>query len=258
MKHFTKFALAAAFSLPFALSLSGCPGDGSGDDEAGPSGNFCLHTCTADTDCTVGGMDLGLTCQSGTCTGEDAGGCTSNDECIAQLSGWTMACTSGGGECDALMQVCVDVGGGEGLCATPPSDVITCDSFGFMDYETTDIEGAPVTVCANANAECNADGVCFSPCQSDDDCMADSAPVCNTGTGLCECSTDADCATIGDSAASVCNNGTCGCGVDQDCVDSAQAFGDVCYDGFCGCSGDEVCADVPNSFDGGQISCRSI
>lgn len=218
-------------------------------------GGFCIHQCMADADCLVDGQDIGLTCQDNLCTG-DSSGCTDNAECVAQFSGWTMPCTAGGGECDQLMQVCVAAGGG-GLCATPPSDFFMCDVVpGWSEIEVTDIDGNPVTVCGNANAECNDQGFCFSPCQSDADCPSEAYPVCDTNSGLCGCSSDADCATLGQPQLSVCNAGVCGCGSDQHCVDGN--FGDVCNDGSCGCSGDAACANIENNFDGGMISCVNL
>jgi hypothetical protein len=263
-----------ALTLGLLLPLAGCPADdGTGNEEVGESetadttpdtaddptmdggDNFCAHQCSADADCMVGGTDVGLTCQDSFCAGS-ASGCTNNDECVAQFSGWTTACTSGGGECDALGQVCVAAG----LCATPPSDFFMCDTVpGWSEIETTDIDGAAVTVCGNANAECNSEGFCFSPCQADADCMALSAatPICDTNTGLCGCGDDSHCATLNSPANSVCNDGACGCGSDQNCVDGS--VGDVCTtSGFCGCSGDMACSGVMNTFDGGMISCVAI
>ena len=293
MKKLSQLALAFAFLAP----LTGCPGDDSGSDTdntnntegatdtpatdgetdtpgetddppatdgeddtstgGGPSGGFCIHQCEGDGDCTIEGMDVGLTCQDGFCAGEPVEGCTSDDECIAQLSGWEFGppCTAGGGECEAAMQVCLDVGG-EGHCVSAPSEFFMCETAMLDEIETTDIDGNMVTVCGNAGAACGDDGFCFSPCQSDDDCASEAFPVCNTDTGSCECGEDAHCATLGNEGTSVCNGGVCGCGEDQNCVDGGQ--GDVCNDGFCGCSGDMACADVENTFDGGMISCVEV
>ncbi|KIG12648.1 Endo-1,4-beta-xylanase A precursor [Enhygromyxa salina] len=269
MTRYPPFLLPLALLLP----LAGCPGDdGAGDSNTtdggtaetsadtntdpteGPDGMFCAHQCSADADCLVGGMDIGLTCQGSFCSGDAPDGCTDNAECIAQFSGWMTPCTSGGGECDALSQLCVQ-GPDGGLCATPPSDFFMCDSVpGFSEIEVPDIDGTTVTVCGNANAQCGADAVCFSPCQSDADCSSAAYPVCDVGTGTCGCSADTDCATLGIPHLSVCSDGLCGCGEDQQCVDGDA--GDVCNpSGLCGCSGDAACANVTNSFDGGMISC---
>ncbi len=222
----------------------------------GGNGGFCGHQCEADGDCTIDGMDIGLTCVENFCTGEDVEGCATDEECIATLSGWEagMACTAGGGECEALMQVCLDVGG-EGHCATAPSEFFACADAMFDEIETQDIDGNDVTVCGNANAACDEDGFCFSPCQSDDDCVSEAFPICNTDTGFCDCGENADCETIGDPAFSACgSDGSCGCGSDQNCIDGE--VGDVCdADGFCGCTNDMACENVENSFDGGSIAC---
>jgi hypothetical protein len=275
------------FSLSLVLPLAGCPsdptadettftstgteagdgdgdtgdgdgdtgdGDGDGDGDPGDGDSFCAHQCMTDDDCLAMGQDLGLTCQDSVCTGDASSGCTGDAECVALLSGWSMPCTAGGGECDGLGQVCVQADGG-GLCATPPSEFFMCNTVpGWAELEVPDIDGALVIVCGNGNAVCSDENFCFSPCQADTDCAAPSAPICDTNTGFCGCGSDADCATIGQPHLSVCNAGTCGCGDDQQCIDGNA--GDVCTgDGFCGCSGDGACANVPNSFDGGMISC---
>jgi hypothetical protein len=265
--RYTNFALGLALLLP----LTGCPSDDGTADEVGTTAgttagdtgdettgdgddNVCAHQCTADADCMVDGQDFGLTCQDSFCASSSAS-CTGNPECVAQFSGWTMPCTAGGGECDALGQVCVT----DGVCATPPSDFFTCDTVpGWTEIETTDIDGAPVTVCGNPNAECHGEGYCFVPCQADADCTLAAYPVCDTGTGTCKCGSDADCATNGEPSQSVCTaDGFCGCSDDQACVDAGS--GDVCTgSGFCGCSGDAACAGVNNTYDGGMISCVMI
>ena len=234
------------------------PATDDGATESGdPIGGACVHQCTGDQDCLIGGKDVGLTCVEDFCTGETPDPCKSDDECIALFSGWSggIACTAGGGECEAAMQVCLDVGG-EGHCAAAPSEFFACADAMLDEIDTTDIDGNDVTVCGNAGAACGDDGVCFDACASDDDCAAESAPVCNTGTGLCECGTDADCETLGQPHLSVCNGGTCGCGEDQHCVDGNA--GDVCGDGLCGCSGAEACANVANNFDGGEVRCVNL
>ncbi len=255
-----------------ATATGGATGDPTGDptmgsgadetstpDSGGPSGGFCVHQCEVDGDCTVAGADIGLTCTDGFCQGE--GGkvetCSDDEACIAQLSGWEFgaACTAGGGECEPSMGACLDVGG-EGHCALAPSEFFACADSGFDEIQTTDIDGAMVTVCGDSNAACGDDGFCFSPCAEDADCAAPSATTCNTNTGFCECASDDDCATLESSNLSSCNAGVCGCGEDQDCVDGGA--GDVCNSGSCGCSGDAACGDVVNSFDGGMINCVEL
>jgi hypothetical protein len=227
-------------------------GDGDGDPTGDPEGSYCVHQCSSDADCELDGQDQGYTCVDNVCTYDAPDPCTGNEECVALFSGWQTACTSGGGECDDLGQVCITTDEG-GLCATPPSDFIDCATLLMEEIEVPDIDGNLVTVCARTHAECHADGYCFLPCQGTADCPSAAYPICNVSTGVCECGQDADCATLGLPANSVCNAGTCGCGSDQNCVDGA--LGDVCNEGFCGCSGDMACEGVSNPYDGGMISC---
>lgn len=184
-----------------------------GDDDGGAM--VCQHTCAADADCTIGGADIGFTCQGGSCAGEAGDACTENAECVATLSGWVVPCAAAA---DCPGQVCVDVGGGEGACATEPSDFFMCDSVpGFSELMVDDIDGNAVTVCGNGNAECQ-DGACFSPCQSDDDCFA-GALTCNAD-GTCGCSSDDQCAAIPMAGLDTCEGGSCiaTCAADRDCT----------------------------------------
>jgi len=219
----------------------------------GPTESYCAHQCSSDADCLVNGQDLGLSCEASTCTSEVTTSCTNDEECVALLSGWSMPCTSGGGECDPLGQLCVQTSAG-GRCATPPSDFFMCDLINFAEVMIPDIDGQLVTVCAQTNAECSAQNYCFSPCHADADCASAAYPICNTNTGLCGCGSDSDCATIGQPQLSSCNAGLCGCASDQQCVEGNA--GDLCTSaGFCGCTDDAACANVTNSYDGGMIVC---
>ncbi len=235
-----------------AVPTTGTASDTTSD--TGDAGSFCSHQCAVDMDCQIGGLDVGLTCQSNLCVFADEDLSCTNDECVALFSVWETPCTSGGGECDGLGQRCVKVDDG-GACATMPSDMVSCDeSPGFVELEVPDIDGNLVTVCGFPTAECHEDGFCFSPCNSDDDCLTLAYPICDTGTGFCQCGTDADCATIGSPNLSACVAGTCGCGADQQCVDGG--VGDVCNaDGTCGCSDNAACSSLVNGFDGGAIAC---
>lgn len=248
---------------------AGTSGSGSGSAGTGGTGNsgtgntgggggmYCIPQCTMDSDCTVMGNDIGLTCQNSICTAS-TGACTSDDECVATLSGWSSypACTAQT-DCDATMMVCVDVGGGDGHCVTGPDSPGGCAA-PFSAVMATAIDGSSTMACGNASAACNTDsGVCFSACASDSDCTTMGYPHCNTDTRLCECSADTDCAMLGQTYSSVCNNGVCGCGADADC--SGSPGGDVCTgDGVCGCSGDAACANFTNPYDGGTVSCTSL
>lgn len=218
-------------------------------DETGdpaPPAAFCTHQCTSPDDCTISGTDFGYTCDDGMCNGWQ---CTTDDGCIAEASGWTVPCTSGGGECDAAMQICIDFDG-QGLCALPAA-VVDCGPSGLQQIEVTDIDGATVEVCGRL-AECGDDGSCFSRC-SPGSCLQAGFPSCNMDTGRCECTGDSDCASIGIDHLAVCIDGACGCSEDIQCASSD--LGDTCFAGTCGCSGDDACGDVDQQYDGGAVAC---
>ena len=224
-------------------------------DTAGEDNDYCVHQCEADDDCLINGMDAGLSCVDSFCLADTDVSCTTDDECVALLSGWSSGapCTSGGGECEAAMQICLDIEG-EGHCALAPSDFIECADAGMEEIPTTDIDGAPVVVCGRPEAACHPDAYCFLPCASDLDCSSAAYPACNPTTGLCECSSDADCQTIGSPQFGTCNQGICGCSSDGDCL--AAGVGDICNSfGACGCTDDAACSGVDNPYDGGMVEC---
>lgn len=84
------------------------------------------------------------------------------------------------------------------------------------------------------------DGSCFNPCESDDDCSFKHEPICDVNTGLCVCSSDADCQAEPSFNVPICIDGQCGCASDADCVGDSV---DRCYEGTCGCSLSAVCTD---------------
>ncbi|MEZ4452846.1 MAG: hypothetical protein R3B09_25515 [Nannocystaceae bacterium] len=213
----------------------------------GGDASFCQEACASDDDCTINGADLGFTCQDGRCAGESSG-CAGDDECVAQYSGWAIEC---GSQMECPGQVCIDIGGGDGRCATAPSDILSCDTLLLEEAMYPPIEGGePLTVCAQTAAQCS-DGACRLNCTSDASCLSPSAPVCNTNTGDCECATDDHCADV--PGASVCVEGQCRCASDADCEDVDN--GDVCQDGACGCSSVRACGGDP-AFDGTMLVCE--
>jgi hypothetical protein len=231
----------------------GDPGDGDGDP--GDGDGYCVHQCTSDADCTISGMNVGLTCIDSVCSGEVTSPCANDDECIARLSGWAsgVVCTSGATECTLPLQLCLDIDG-VGHCATGPSDLLDCAQILQDEIETVDIDGNPVVACGYANAACDADGVCTLPCASDGDCISPAYPHCDVDSGLCQCATDMECQTSGQPQSSVCNEGSCGCTDDQQCIDGNS--GDTCTaQGYCGCSNDMACASTVNNYDGGAYVC---
>lgn len=202
-------------------------GDDAADDAADDGGGMaCMHTCSGDGDCTIAGTDAGLICQDSVCVNGNP--CTDDTACVAQLSGWSFSpCTMGGGECDATMQVCVDLGDGTGGCATPPSEFVTCDVLMQSEVMQTSLDdGSEVTVCGNTSGVCDTDtGYCSIPCVDDTTC---GTSVCNVETGVCQCDSDDDCG----------EEGTCNVA-----------------DGTCSVPGCMEDADCENPFDGGTISC---
>lgn len=213
----------------------------------------CIHTCMFDSDCNLGGAINDYTCVDGECTPPT---CESDEECVVLASGWLLGppCTPGGGECDPFetSKICLDVLG-EGHCVSAPSDFFECAEQFEVEIQTVDIDGNPVVVCGKDNAMC--DGVCKSPCLSDDYCFFDSSPICNVDTGLCGCGSDADCQTLDSPAFAVCTpDGRCGCTDDQQCIDEDR--GDVCTSaGICGCTNDMACREDPFPWSGGTHIC---
>ena len=98
-----------------------------------------------------------------------AEGCTDDAECVATFSGWITDCAAAA---DCPGQVCIDPEqDGTGKCATAPTaGVTTCDTFGQADFDTTDIDGVAVTVCANTRAACGSNGACELRCTEDTHC----------------------------------------------------------------------------------------
>lgn len=231
-------------------STTGTASDSDGTGSTGDGdGGFCQEQCMNDGDCTVSGVDSGFVCERGRCVGS-GDGCSGDDECVAQLSGWVVVCES---QIECPGQVCVDIGGGEGRCATAPSDVVPCETLLQEEAEYPPIEGGePLTVCAQTAAECR-DGACRLACTSDAACVSPSAPVCDVESGDCVCATDAHCEGV--PGASVCVEGRCQCSGDADCEDVDN--GDVCSDGACGCSSVRACGGDP-VFDGTEQVCEPL
>ncbi len=196
----------------------------------------CTATCTADNDCTLDGMDIGFTCVEGEC-GFPA--CTTDEACQQLFSGWSEPCTMTAG---CLMgEACIDIGGGEGRCATEAGPGFACGDFGLAELTKPAVEGGDVTVCGNTDATCT-DAACTSPCKSDADCPVEQgAPHCALDTGECRCSADAECQATLQPGFNVCLDGRCGCSGDADCAGGTNV--DTCVAGSCGCSSTAACTD---------------
>lgn len=272
------------FTLLAALSgLAGCGRGGDADttptETAGTDattgtptpGLFCVEHCADDSDCTIEGSALGYVCKHSRC---EPGPCTSDAQCFALSTSWTEPCKS---QADCRGEPCVDIGGGDGRCASAPSALFPCSAT-LADVEVLlpPIEGgAPVTVCAATERTCTVEtGVCEARCSGDADCLYLYAPICDLDARRCGCATDADCQAHDRPDFGSCNAGSCGCSSDADCrqsvlgthcgstgrcgcasdTDCPDVDGrDTCYDGLCGCASATACTA---RFDGTNLACE--
>jgi hypothetical protein len=220
----------------------------SGDTEGPNAADHCLEACEVDEDCEVNGLDIGYACMDSRCV-RDEPECTSNGQCVAATSGWLAECSS---QEDCLTGACVDIGDGEGRCASQPTTLTPCALLLLEEILYPPIEGGEdVAVCGRGAAICEEDGSCGFACDSDNQCVSPSAPACNPDSGACECTSDDDCADV--PGASVCLAGSCGCATDSDCEDVDNA--DTCQEnGVCGCSSVDACTDE-RAFDGTDFVC---
>ena len=224
--------------------------DTSSETATDPTGHekVCWEECAVDGDCTIDGIDKALKCVDGRCGRY----CSDNADCVAQISGWYTACVSQG---DCPGQVCVDIGGGRGRCATALGDGLMCPGSKQVAVMYPVLEGRmSVTVCAYPDWMC-IDGGCMDPCADDSDCDSDIYTKCFPNgqcgcaddaacfpdrcypEGHCGCGSDADC--DGDLPKCDTDTGFCGCFEDANCVAAGQ--GDVCIDGRCWCSDASAC-----------------
>lgn len=191
-----------------------------GESTEGGSGASCSAQCQVDQDCTLNGNDVGLRCSDrGFCHYP----CTEPSDCVPAFSGWTSVSCSTNEECPSGL--CVDLGDGNGGCATAPSKRLTCRALAFVEVEVVDIQGNDATACGAAQLSCEetieaelscvglaqvcgVDFSCAEPlacgddnachCTSDDDCQAaDVGDVCNGGICWIGCEDVADCEAAG-------------------------------------------------------------
>ena len=253
------------------VTATGSGTDPTTDPTAG-DGMFCQEQCAADGDCALKGTDIVYKCTDGRCVG----GCADDIACVELFSQWIMDCASQG-ECPE--QVCIDIGGGVGKCATEPSDFVMCETFMQEEVMFPPIEGGePLTVCANTSYECK-DGNCINPCESDQECtLIPGQSQCNLDTGACTCADDAGCMAANPMTPKCTDAGFCGCAEDANCAGSpntpvctdsgfcgcaedanctAAMTGDTCYNGSCGCSDASACPAV-TTFDGTMYVCEGL
>ena len=201
--------------------------DGS-DDGTGPM--VCTYSCTQDSDCTIGGSDIGFFCIDGTCAAGGNFQCMDDYQCVPILSGWSATpCTMGGGECAAFGGACVDLGDGTGGCANVPGPDVPCEAFGFEEVMATSLDdGSEIGVCGDTQGVCNVElGYCYIPCIDDMSCFGLS---CEVTTGLCVCTGHEQCAALG-VGLDFCDAGAC--------IDTCEAA--------------RECQPV---FDGGTVTCQ--
>lgn len=209
-------------------------GDTEGADETGndPTGGgeaTCQYRCDSDEDCFSNGMDLGFTCVDNTvCLPV----CESNEDCIAQLSGWSFQPCDSNDACAA--GPCIDLGDGAGGCATEPTEFVDCATLMQAEVEVTDIDGNTVTVCGNDSGSCEDSGLGANTCVIEGEVTTCEDTGCPEGF------------TCGEDGACTCDN-------DEACGD-----GSVCTDdGFCvnPCADASECTDAL-PFDGGEYVCE--
>ncbi|MEZ4449135.1 MAG: hypothetical protein R3B09_06620 [Nannocystaceae bacterium] len=216
----------------------------------GPDGAmFCEERCMVDADCAIDGDESVVSCKDNRCVYDDR--CVIDQDC---LFGGPVALRKCASQADCVASVCVDVGGGIGYCALTADDPAFCEIVAekSMVAMYPPIEGgAAVPVCTFPEFVCK-DGECFDPCESDDDCFFRIHPTCDVNTGMCICTSDANCKSDPQFNKSVCIAGECGCGSDADC--QGDDF-DRCYEGRCGCSSVAACASPP-LHDGTIVVCE--
>lgn len=200
-----------------------------GGDDGGPDVAVCQYECAADADCTVAGMDIGLTCGA-------------NDSCFSpcaadldcQLFPAT-ECTTNMECADAFQGVCVDFGDTD-FCVAEEDPMTNCEALMQTAIDATDVDGNTVTVCSptpdstcgdvNGDMACSVPAVAFS-CE-----FCPESFTCDEAAETCECGTTADC--------------------------EAAMFPGECIEGACidACEGDADCEGITNTYDGGGYVCK--
>ncbi|MFY0535110.1 hypothetical protein [Nannocystis pusilla] len=213
---------------------------------AGPEAKRCQSQCDNDRDCRIGGGDLGFRCIDGLCLFPP---CTSDAQCLAELSGWKTPC-AGPGDC-AAQEACVLVADA-GRCALTPG-TFACADFGLVEQTLPLFAGGrEVTVCGQAAATCEA-GACQSPCAGTRPVCPRRGIRCATCRQVSACARSIRTASISNLPGYVqCIAGRCGCAVDSDCTGGQNV--DTCYAGVCGCVADSTC--TMTVFDGASLSCQ--
>jgi hypothetical protein len=186
---------------------------------------FCNdRPCTSDTPCAT--SPYGHVCVNSTC------GCTSDSDCPT------------GRMCDPNAGYCV-----ENPCASDAD----CASYGFGLKCQMTADGEPYCGCATdadclTGLRCDARGgdgaynVCTAPCTGSDNCAnLLRGPSCDTQSGLCGCSADADCSDPAQTCDTTKLCITPPCTSDADCQSSTAGYRCDTSAGTCGCVADSDC-----------------
>jgi hypothetical protein len=194
----------------------------------------CVYPCEVDADCKILPSNTNNKCDPVTkhC-GIPNPTCAVADDCAPSASFWSGACASDA-DCDTDFESCI-TWQGQGYCAglnDPDSgctlgDPILLPRFGAVGN---------ADVCASLTSRCSAEG-CVPGCADPyvGGCSSGNGDICNTITGLCECTLNSECTN----GTSVCGaNAHCECASNADCAGSGL---DVCVAGTCGCSAASAC-----------------
>lgn len=197
---------------------------------------------------------------------DDDNGCTLGDACadgLCRSGALTPGCCRFDGDC-ADDDPCTDDRCTEGACTHPFNFAPCNDGNACTGPDHCDGAGAcggDARLCDDGNActidTCNPDsGTCSSgpatdgsPCEDGNPCTVEDtcgAGVCESGPSLCECTTDADCATFEDG--DLCN-GTLRCASLRCVVDPLTVVA-------CNPTGDTAC--VKNTCDPETAQCRPV
>jgi hypothetical protein len=242
---------------------AGAGGEGAGGAAAGQGGAggeggapgpvavapHCSFTCASDEDCLVDGDDT-IKCNLTTHSCEDPSeACTVDANCLVSMSFWFKPCGDDSA-CTANTEACVDAGG-EGFCATLPSagDPACTGSNVSKNLPRFGAQGT-VAVCAHPDARCFS-GLCRPGCGTPNvGCGLGNGSTCSATTGLCGCTSGAECAATG-----ICRQGRC-----QECVTNAECAENVtdtvCVGGTCGCAAPEACAPIDLGFQNAPAACQ--
>jgi len=233
-------------------------GDAAVDARRRGAGNECA---TSTNCCTTYGTpptricdDAGSYCFGGRC------GCTGSEDC--QASGHRTTCDTVTGGCVECLDdatcasrsadrplcvkgECVDCATAAD-CAKSPKGPFCELNFCVECFAATDCATSPNGKLCSANyCGCDRDadcptgrvcdgGTCVAACKSNADCTEAGRRSCDTTTGWCvACTTNAECEAVNPGSVCLLTTHECGCNGPSDC--EGNVWGSVCIDNVCGC-----------------------